>query len=396
MFLFTTPPATTRDTGAARDAGARAAPGTTAGANSAVVAAIRDGAQSSGAGFDYLLATAQRESALNPTAKAGTSSATGLFQFIEQTWLGTMKNAGPKLGLQTYADAITARPDGTYAVADPEARQAILDLRRDPKTSATLAGALTQRNGEALTAALGREPTAGDLYAAHVLGARGAAALINTAQASPARAAALDMPEAAAANRGLFYDKTGRARGAAELYALLSTARTTTAPAAAPPAASSIVLPEGATAYASLDGGLRSLFQTDKRQGAVSDGVAKLWQGRATLEQGRATLELGRATLRQGRAASEPGRAASETGRPAPTYFPRSDGTADTVLVAPATAPATAAATPAAQALDAASASAALVGAPLPPRRPAEFTTAPAAPSGVPREASLFTARSGP
>ncbi|MDO9429606.1 MAG: lytic transglycosylase domain-containing protein [Methylobacterium sp.] len=375
MFLFTTPPATTRDTGAARDAGTRAVSGTTSGTNSgsAVVAAIRDGAQSSGVGFDYLLATARRESALDPTAKAGTSSATGLFQFIEQTWLGTMKNAGPKLGLQTYADAITARPDGTYAVTDPDARQTILDLRRDPKTAATLAGALTQRNGEALTAALGREPTGGDLYAAHVLGARGAAALINTAQASPARAAALDMPEAAAANRNLFYDRTGRARGAAELYALLSTARSTGAPAAAPTAAASpLVPPEGTTAYASLDGGLRSLFQTDKRQGAVSDGVAKLWQGRA----------------------------ATDTVRSAPTYFPRSDGTADTVLAAVQTtapvqpAPAQAIATEASG--PATPASAALVGAPLPPRRPAEFTTTLAARTGTALDPSLLTARSGP
>ncbi|MCJ2082552.1 transglycosylase SLT domain-containing protein [Methylobacterium sp. J-090] len=364
MFLFTTPPATSRDTGASRDAGARAATG----AGSTVVEAIRDGAQTSGAGFDYLLATAQRESALNPTAKAGTSSATGLFQFIEQTWLGTMKNAGPKLGLQTYADAITARPDGTYTVADPDARQTILDLRRDPKTAATLAGALTQNNRDALTAALGREPTGGDLYAAHVLGARGAAALINTAQASPARTAALDMPEAAAANRGLFYDKTGRARGAAELYALLSTARSTGAQSGTLQAASPIVLPEGTTAYASLDGGLRSLFQTDKRQGAVSEGVAKLWQGRA----------------------------ATDAARSAPTYFPRSDGTADTTLAEPIGG-ASAASTPAVQASDTARPDAnALVGAPLPPRRPAEFNTASAARTGAPLDPSLFTARSGP
>ncbi|WP_163481242.1 transglycosylase SLT domain-containing protein, partial [Escherichia coli] len=90
-----------------------------------------------------LLATAQRESSLDPSAKAATSSATGLFQFIEQTWLGTMKSAGPSLGLSSYADAITARSDGSYAVADPSAKQAILDLRKDPQVAATLAGALT-------------------------------------------------------------------------------------------------------------------------------------------------------------------------------------------------------------------------------------------------------------
>ncbi|MHC2019812.1 lytic transglycosylase domain-containing protein [Methylobacterium sp. CM6247] len=378
MFLFTTPPASTRETGLGRDAGTRngATTGTAAGSASAgVVDAIRSGARSTGTEFDYLLATAKRESSLDPSAKAATSSATGLFQFIEQTWLGTMKNAGPKLGLSAYADAITARPNGTYAVEDATTRQTILDLRRDPAVAATLAGALTQRNGEALTAALGREPTGGDLYAAHVLGARGAATLIGTAQASPARAAALDMPEAAAANRSLFYDKTGRPRGAAELYALLSASQSASRPAptaltgaAAEPASTT----DPVSAYAAIDGGgLRALFQTDKRQGAMSEGVARLWQGRATSPSPEPT-------------------------RSAPTYFPRSDGTGETASVTAAipAEPAKVAAT----ASPTAATATALVGAPLPPRRPAEFTAA--APSAgpfasKPLDLSLFATRSG-
>ncbi|GEP03940.1 lytic transglycosylase domain-containing protein [Methylobacterium oxalidis] len=355
MFLFTTPPASTRETAPAAAAGARGA------AAAEVVEAIRDGAQSTGVGFDYLLATAQRESALDPSAKAGTSTATGLFQFIEQTWLGVMKNAGPKLGLGAYADAITARPDGTYTVADGQARQAILDLRRDPKVAATLAGALTQKNREALGSALGREPTSGDLYAAHVLGARGAATLIGNAQAFPARSAALDLPEAAAANRSLFYERSGRARSSSELYALLS------APAAgrAPAATDLTAVPQAATAYAALDGGLRSLFQTDRRQGAVSEGVARLWQDRA---------------------GGRPERAA-------PTYFPRSDSSGDAMIAATEpSAPAETGAIPAA----------APVTVPLPPRRPPEFSgqqagAAPARPrAGAPLDLSLFMIRSGP
>src|SRR6476646_11882530 len=53
-----------------------------------VTGAIRDAARVTGAGFEYLLNTALRESNLNPSAKAKSSSATGLFQFIDQTWLG--------------------------------------------------------------------------------------------------------------------------------------------------------------------------------------------------------------------------------------------------------------------------------------------------------------------
>ena len=137
-----------------------------------MVDAIRSGARSTGTEFDYLLATAKRESSLDPSAKAATSSATGCSNSSNRPGSDD-EECGPKLGLSAYADAITARPNGTYAVEDATTRQTILDLRRDPAVAATMAGALTQRNGEALTAALGREPTGGDLYAAHVLGARG-------------------------------------------------------------------------------------------------------------------------------------------------------------------------------------------------------------------------------
>src|SRR5919112_239201 len=121
MFLFTTPPV--RDT----------APANT------VVDAIRQGAERTGTGFDYLLATAQRESALDPGARARSSSATGLFQFIEQTWLGLVKSDGPRLGLAQQANAIQTRTDGTHAVSDPAARQAILSLRENPKVASVLA-----------------------------------------------------------------------------------------------------------------------------------------------------------------------------------------------------------------------------------------------------------------
>ncbi len=333
MFLFTNAPVGPRETGS-NAGGGRTVTGTAGTANGAVVDAIRSGAESTGVGFDYLLATAKRESGLDPSAKAATSSASGLFQFIEQTWLGTMKTTGAKLGLSSYADAITARSDGTYAVADAATKQAILDLRRDPRVASAMAGALTQRNREALGGTLGREPTSGDLYAAHVLGAKGATTLITSAQVSPARAAASDLPEAASSNRGLFYDKAGRARGSAELYAMLSTSTAGGQTAIA----GTTNLPEAATTYASLDDGLRNLFQTDRRQGAVSAGVARLWQNRATNAEARS----------------------------APTYFPRSDATQDSVAD-----PETTGSTGAASTATAGTTVPILV--PLPPRRPASF-----------------------
>ena len=63
-----------------------------------VEAAIRRASASTGVDFDFLMKTAQRESAMNPAARARTSSAAGLFQFIEQTWLATLKQHGGKHG----------------------------------------------------------------------------------------------------------------------------------------------------------------------------------------------------------------------------------------------------------------------------------------------------------
>ena len=59
------------------------------GTASPVAGAIRDAAQTTGTSFEYLLTTAQIESNLNPAAQAATSSAKGLYQFIDQTWLAT-------------------------------------------------------------------------------------------------------------------------------------------------------------------------------------------------------------------------------------------------------------------------------------------------------------------
>src|ERR1700753_4063305 len=87
-----------------------------------VAGAIKQAASSSGTSFQYLLTTAKMESDFNPTAGASTSSAHGLFQFIDQTWLATFKEAGAQLGYSGYDDMISKSSDGTYSVADPDAR----------------------------------------------------------------------------------------------------------------------------------------------------------------------------------------------------------------------------------------------------------------------------------
>src|SRR5690606_28314165 len=132
-------------------------------------------------------------------AQAATSSAKGLYQFIDQTWLATVKQDGTALGMGQYADAITRTASGRYEVADPAMRSEILKLRHDPAMSAMMAGALARTNAAHLTAATGKVPTEGELYAAHFLGPQGAGRLINAVNSRGKANAAAMFPAAAAA-----------------------------------------------------------------------------------------------------------------------------------------------------------------------------------------------------
>jgi hypothetical protein len=280
--------------------------GTANAAVAQITGAIRQAARAVGTSFTYLLATAKVESNFNPEAKATTSSAQGLFQFIEQTWLSVMKESGPRLGYGAYADAITKTPSGRMEVADPAMRRRILGLRQDPEANAAMAGAFTNKNASILKSRLGRAPTDGELYIAHFLGAGGAGKLINAASTSNAPAAGL-FPSAARANRSIFYDRAGRARSSSEVYATLtgryevarlSTARTA-ALAAPPRSAAATPDPAGVTqAFAAQQPAARpdesapafhALFHSGERHAAVAPRINQLWAMPPVSAQARVT-----------------------------------------------------------------------------------------------------------
>lgn len=175
----------------------------------------------SGVDFGYLVQTAIRESSLNPQARASTSSAVGLFQFLEGTWLQVMKEDGPRLGYQNYADQITRTASGDYIVADPAKRAQLLKLREDPQIAADLAAAFTRSNGDYLRAAFGRMPSAGELYIAHFLGAQGAEKMFKAGLDNPDQLAVTLFPRQASANRSIFYDQQGNARTIRQVYQVL-------------------------------------------------------------------------------------------------------------------------------------------------------------------------------
>lgn len=187
----------------------------------AVEAAIQRASSATGVDFTFLMGTAKRESGYNPKARASSSSAAGLFQFVEQTWLSTLKQHGAKYGYARYAGMIEKGADGRYYVPGRDAQRAVMDLRLDPHAASLMAGELASDHAAYLRGRVGRNPTAGELYAAHFLGPQGSAKLIQAMQTNPKASAAALFPDAAASNRAIFY-RGGRAATVAEVYANLT------------------------------------------------------------------------------------------------------------------------------------------------------------------------------
>jgi len=293
----------------------------TAGLDSArakIAGTIKNAASATGTSFEYLISAAKMESNLNPSAQASTSSARGLFQFIEQTWLGTVKEAGAAFGFGKYADSISKSSSGSYSVSDPAVRQEILKLRDDPAASAAMAGVLTQSNSFKLTGAIGRRPTDGELYIAHFMGVGGASKLISKAENNPGASGAAMFPSAAAANRSIFYNRDGSARSVSQVYSVLTSryasaanspvARTAMASAGVTPGSQSVAQASDNAAYLSAfpqaksvvapmqvasaqtqpqpvqttQPIFRSLFQAGDRAEPVSNTVRELWGSNAS------------------------------------------------------------------------------------------------------------------
>lgn len=239
-----------------------------------VEAAIQRASKATGVDFGFLMKTAGRESGMNPHAKASSSSAAGLFQFVEQTWLSTLKQHGAKYGYARYSDLISKGSDGRYHVAGSEARRAVMDLRMDPHAASLMAGELASDHAAYLKGRTGRTPTAGELYAAHFLGPKGSARLIEAVQTRPEASAAALFPDAAQANRSIFY-RQGRAATVGEVYANLT--RTAGAQDGVAPAAASDLEDGGFIQYASTRHSARA-----REQDAL---VAMILQGSQPADQ---------------------------------------------------------------------------------------------------------------
>jgi hypothetical protein len=185
-----------------------------------VISAVASAARRTGADFAFLMEKASTESSFNPAAKSKSSSATGLFQFIEQTWLNMVKKYGDKYGLSEYADRIEIK-GGKACCDDADVKNKILALRKNPEISALMAGEFSAENKKFLEPRIRDAVGPTELYLAHFMGAGGAAKFLNSKEYNPDAVAATLFPNAAKANKNIFFDKTtGQPRTLGEIYQL--------------------------------------------------------------------------------------------------------------------------------------------------------------------------------
>jgi hypothetical protein len=187
-----------------------------------VDAAIRHAAERSGVDFSYLYNQARIESGFNPDARARTSSATGLFQFLDQTWLAMVDKHGAANGLGWAANAVQRGSNGRYFVSDPAARQQVMNLRRNPEAASAMAASFANDNRQHLESRLGRRMESVDLYMAHFLGASGATRFLRGHDADPSASAASAFPNEARANRPIFFKRDGSPRSFTEVRNMMA------------------------------------------------------------------------------------------------------------------------------------------------------------------------------
>ncbi len=185
-------------------------------AGAKVAGAIHNASLKTGVAFSYLLQQANVESSFNTTAKAKGSSASGLFQFIESTWLSMVKKYGDKYGLGDLADQIS---EGGK-VASKAVRQQILALRKDAELSSLMAGEYASENKEYLSDRVDGKVGSTELYMAHFMGPAGAGKFLEALDRNPNTKGADIFSREACSNSSIFYNKAGQKRSLDEIYSL--------------------------------------------------------------------------------------------------------------------------------------------------------------------------------
>lgn len=187
------------------------------GAPQQVANAVQNASAKTGIDFSYLLTQAKVESSFDTDVKAKGSSATGLYQFIDQTWLRMVKEHGAEHGKAGWAAAITQDRGGHLSVKGGMKAE-ILNGRKDAGFSSLMAAEFAGENKQTLESKLGRSVNSTDLYMAHFLGAGGASTFLSALDDNPLQSAARLFPDAARSNRGVFFNADGSPRTLSQVY----------------------------------------------------------------------------------------------------------------------------------------------------------------------------------
>lgn len=172
-------------------------------------AAIRLASLTTGADFGYMMKLAYAESTFDPEAGAATSTAQGLYQFIEDTWIQTISRHGADHGMGVLARQFKVLPDMNGVMVgrseNPWMRIGALGLRDQPQLAGLMSAELQLHNQFLIECALGRQLDDAELYMGHFMGHDAAYEFLRTYDSAPNTNAALAFPDAAKANEGVFY-----------------------------------------------------------------------------------------------------------------------------------------------------------------------------------------------
>jgi hypothetical protein len=169
-----------------------------------LVQTILRAADATGVDPTYMMALADKESSFIADNKAATSSAEGLFQFVEKTWLEMIRDFGARHGME-FAAASVETVDGKLTIPSEPVREWVLGLRRNPYLSAVMAAEMLKRDKAKTERRIGRELSRSELYLMHFLGAESAGKLLDLVSGKPKQSAPKVFPAAAKANRTLFF-----------------------------------------------------------------------------------------------------------------------------------------------------------------------------------------------
>ena len=156
-----------------------------------VLSMLDEVAKTTGVDANLLKTFAAIESSFNPRAGAGTSTAKGLFQFINDTWTGMLDKYGKKYGLSPSTSVY------------------------DPRANALMGAEFLKENQKGLKS-INRGNSPVELYLAHFLGLGGARRLFSAPEGDPAN---LHVDEKSIrANYDVFY-KNGKIRTVRDIIA---------------------------------------------------------------------------------------------------------------------------------------------------------------------------------